>query len=353
MSTKHVSVAIDWKKEGKQVGDIRVQWSDNLVPLGYHSVPIVYFNQGKGPKILLIGGVHGDEFEGPSSLMRLVQDIEPKKVTGKIIIIPALNRPAISVSERNSHLDGKNLNRVFPGKENGTPTDLISYHIEKVVLPDCDVVIDLHSGGKAYYFSPCTLVTDVADQDVLQASLAMAREFALPTLWKLGEHNDDRSVNSAAARNSVPMIAAELGGGGGSSPQWTNASVEGLYRCLKHLGVYDAMSSKDVVAGKRIERTVQTMDLKHSLNAPGRGLFDRMCKAGTYIQKGDIAGYFHWLEEPERPSLTLQFPTSGFILAHINRGMVNRGELLYLITQETKFNFLKFTCPTRNNGVRA
>ncbi len=338
MSTKFVSSSIDWEKEGKQVGDLRVQWSDNLVPLGYHAVPLIYFRKGKGPNVLLLGGVHGDEFEGPSSLMRLVQNIDPEKVSGKIMIIPALNRPAVSVSGRNSPLDGKNMNRSFPGNAQGTPTELISYHIESVVIPNCDVVIDLHSGGKASYFTPCTLVTEVTSREVMKASLDLAEAFGLPTLWKLGEYNDDRSVNSAAARNEVPMIAAELGGGGGSSPELTKASEEGLYRCLAQLGVYPDPLDEELGQGTRIARTVYTEDLNHCIFAPGRGLFDRDCRAGSYVQQGDIAGYFHWLEEPERASVTIRFPNSGFVLAHLNRGMVNRGEMLFLVTQETEFN---------------
>ena len=338
MSTRYVSVTIDWQQEGKQVGDLRVQWSDNLVPLGYHSVPIIYYNRGQGPKVLLLGGVHGDEFEGPSSLMRLVQDIDPAKVAGKIMIFPALNRPAVTVSARNSPLDDKNMNRIFPGKPNGTPTEMIGYHIESVVLPNCDAVIDLHSGGKASYFTPSTLVTEVANQEVMQASLGLAKAFGLPTLWKLGEYNDDRSVNSAAARNAVPMIATELGGGGGSSPELVKASEEGLYRCLDHLGVYPYPADKENGTGAKIERIVEVQDANHSIFAPGRGLFDRGVNAGSYVLEEDIAGSFHWLEEPDRPSRTLRFPAAGFVSAHLNRGMVNRGEMLYLITQETDFN---------------
>ena len=338
MSTKFVSSSIDWEKEGKQVGDLRVQWSDNFVPLGYHAVPLIYFRKGQGPNVLLLGGVHGDEFEGPSSLMRLVQNIDPENVSGKIMIIPALNRPAVSVSERNSPLDGKNMNRSFPGNAQGTPTELISCHIESVVIPNCDAVIDLHSGGKASYFTPCTLVTETANREVMKASLELAESFGLPTLWKLGEYNDDRSVNSAAARNAVPMIAAELGGGGGSSPELTRASEEGLYRCLAQLGVYTNPLDEELGQGTSIARTVYTEDLNQCIFAPGRGLFDRDCKAGSYVQQGDIAGYFHWLEEPERASVTIRFPNSGFVLAHLNRGMVNRGEMLFLVTQETEFN---------------
>jgi len=338
MSTKFVSSSIDWENEGKQVGDLRVQWSDNLVPLGYHAVPLICFCKGQGPTVLLLGGVHGDEFEGPSSLMRLVQNIDHEKVSGKIMIIPALNRPAVSVSERNSPLDGKNMNRSFPGNPQGTPTEVISCHIESVVIPNCDAVIDLHSGGKASYFTPCTLVTEIANREVMKASLELAEAFGLPTLWKLGEYNDDRSVNSAAARNAIPMIATELGGGGGSSPELTRASEEGLYRCLAQLGVYPDPFEKQLVQDTRIARAVYTEDSNHCIFAPGRGLFDRVCEAGSYVQQGDIAGYFHWLEEPERTSLAIRFSHSGFVLAHLNRGMVNRGEMLFLVTQETEFN---------------
>ncbi len=329
----HVSTSIDWQRSGRQVGDIRINWSDDFVPLGYHSVPIVYFSNGQGPTVLLTGGVHGDEFVGPSSLMRLVQRIDPGQVNGKIILIPALNRPAVSVSTRNSPLDGANLNRAFPGSPTGRHTELIADYIENTIMPNCDAIIDLHAGGKASCFTPCTLVTDVPDKSLFEAGVRLAEAFGLPTLWILGAYNDSRSVNSAAARQQVPMIATELGGGGGTDPNWTLAAEQGIKRCLKYLGVMPSLNMEELGSMDAIQRKITIQSPQDSVFAPGRGLFDRVCHAGSMVKKGQLAGYLHWLEEPERPSLELQFPSSGYILAHLSRGMVNRGETLYLVTQ--------------------
>ncbi|MEM1401107.1 MAG: succinylglutamate desuccinylase/aspartoacylase family protein, partial [Pseudomonadota bacterium] len=111
MTKSTVSVSIDLAADGRHVGDLRVRWSDNSVPLGFHPVPIISLKNGSGPSVLMTGGTHGDEFEGPSALMRLVASLKPDEMTGQVIILPALNAPAVRSASRVSPLDGANLNR--------------------------------------------------------------------------------------------------------------------------------------------------------------------------------------------------------------------------------------------------
>ena len=91
--------------------------------------------------------------------MRMVNDLQPKDITGQVIIVPGLNTPAVRASSRVSPLDGKNLNRTFPGDPTGGVTDQIAHYVETELLPLSDAAIDLHSGGKASFFTPCTLAT--------------------------------------------------------------------------------------------------------------------------------------------------------------------------------------------------
>jgi len=141
------------------VGDLRVKWSDNTVPLGYHPVPVVSIRNGQGPVVLLIAGTHGDEFEGPAALMRLVTDLQHDDINGQIIVLPALN-----ASPRVSPLDGIILNRAFPGDAKGSITEQIACYIETELLLRADYAIDLHSGGKASFFQPCALATRSKDK---------------------------------------------------------------------------------------------------------------------------------------------------------------------------------------------
>ena len=64
----------------------------------------------------------GDEFEGLSTIMRLVATLDPKDISGQILFLPAFNTPAVAASSRVSPLDGENLNRAFPGDGLGGPT---------------------------------------------------------------------------------------------------------------------------------------------------------------------------------------------------------------------------------------
>jgi len=284
------------------VGDLRVKWSDNTVPLGYHPVPVVSIRNGQGPVVLLIAGTHGDEFEGPAALMRLVTDLQHDDINGQIIVLPALNAPAVTASHRVS--------------------------LETELLLRADYAIDLHSGGKASFFQPCTLATRSKDKTLYASNLALAEAFGLPLLWVLGGFNDDRSLNSAAVRQGVPMIATELGGGGGVNPEITNDTEAGLYRALRHAGVLAAKTTDDGPLPKADIQKVEIKSIDHSLYAEGEGVFDRKVAAGQRVRAGQVAGWLHYVSEPRRRSEIIKFNYDGYVLAHTERGYVKRGDML-------------------------
>lgn len=329
MTKSAVTPTIDLTAPGKQVGDLRVKWSDNSVPLGYHPVPLVSLKGGAGPVVLMCAGTHGDEFEGPAALMRLVDDLKVEDIAGQIIIIPGLNAPALRASSRVSPLDGVNLNRAFPGDPAGGITEQIAYYIETELLPMAEAAVDLHSGGKASVFAACTLATRTKDAALCARNLDLAKAFGLPLVWVLGGFNDPRSLNSAAERAGVPMIATELGGGGGLDPEITNAAEAGLRAMLQHLGVL----SGDIT-GAASPKMVEIKSADHSLYAPGEGVFDRMVRAGQKVETGQIAGCLHYVSEPRRSSETIRFQHDGIVLAHTNRGYVARGDMLMLVVQD-------------------
>lgn len=329
MQKTAVTPTIDLSADGRHVGDLQVRWSDNTVPLGYHPVPIISLKKGDGPVVVMFAGTHGDEFEGPSALMRLVNGLFVEDITGQIIIVPGLNFPAVRISARVSPLDDVNLNRAFPGDPKGGVSAQIAYFVETELLARADAAIDLHSGGKASVFAPCTLATLTADADLYAQNIALAKAFGLPLVWILSGFNDARSLNSAAERAGVPMIATELGGGGGVDPAITDATEEGLYSMLRHVGV---------LTGEALHvdapRLVEIKASEHSLFATGEGVFDRAAAAGQSVRAGEVAGRFHYVSEPERASETITFQHHGFVLAHTNRGYVQRGDMLMLVVQD-------------------
>ena len=332
-----IKISIDLDLPGRQIGDLQIKWSDNQCPLGYYPVPIACIAGGNGPTVLLSAGVHGDEFEGPAVLMRLLQDIAPADINGRIIILPALNTPAMLASSRVSPLDEVNMNRAFPGDANGGPTHMLAHFIETCLLPECDAAIDLHSGGKAAVFAPCVLTqADIQSDmqgdmqaDIGKRNMALADAFGAPFIWLSGQNNDNRSVNAAAVRQGVSMVAAELGGGGGCDPLMTDFAERAVRRCLHHLGILPVAMEAEARASRLVEFSAPG----HNLTAPAAGLFDRQFSIGDEVQVGDRAGCLHFVGEPLRPSMELKFAASGIILAQGNRGMVERGDSLAMIAQ--------------------
>ena len=325
-----VKINIDLNLAGYQHGELMVPWSDNSIPLGYHPTPLINIKNGDGKKILVIGGNHGDEFEGPSAIMRIANSIKLDKINGQIILIPALTFAAVKESSRTNPLDNINMNRAFPGNPNGSPTEMLAHFLESELIPYCDAVIDLHSGGKASFFEPCVLATQSKNKNLFRSNLNLAEAFGIPLIWVLGKNNDDRSLNSAAARADVAMIAAELGGGGGVSPEITNIAETGLINILNYLNI---LKNKSIASKNKIKR-IELSNPSASIYAPSKGLFDRTVKAGQSVEVGQTAGWFHYLLEPNRPSLKLKFKYNGFILAHTNRGVVEKGEMLALVAND-------------------
>ncbi len=284
-----LQLGLDLDAAGKHVGDLMLRWSDNSNPLGYHPIPVISIKGQEGPTVLITGGNHGDEFEGPSAIMRLAQSLKSEMLKGQVILMPALNAPALQASSRVSPLDGANLNRAFPGDPDGGPTAMIANYVETVLLPRCDAAVDLHSGGKASFFTPLVLATQTVDLELRQKNLDLARAFGLPIIWELGANNDNRSLNSAAERASVPMIATELGGGGGVDPEITDKTESGLLRVLAYLDVLPETVTLPE------PRHVETSSPMHSLYSSGEGVFDRAVSAGQDVTEGQVAGQFHYV----------------------------------------------------------
>ncbi len=333
-----IQSSLDFTSPGKRFGDLRLKNSDNRTPLGYIPIPAGVIVNGSGPTVLLTGGVHGDEFEGPVSLIKFLRDTEAEDIQGRIIVFPALNSPAVNASARVSPLDDRNLNRAFPGDPNGTPTQVIAHFVESAVMPVCDVVIDLHAGGKAYWFEPCSMATYDDNPERQEQIMELAEVFGCPLIWVMGIFNDDRSVNGAAVRNEIISIAAELGGGGQVTPETQKLGDRGIRNCLRHLGVLSGEVRPRSTPAIRLE----IVDANQHIHAPQRGLFEPAFSPGARVSAGDPVGCIHSLSHIDSPAIRVDFPVDGIAFVRSHRGLVEQGEALAVVGVESDTSDTKF-----------
>jgi predicted deacylase len=134
---------VDFEKSGKQVGFLMIPHSPNDDAWGVTRVPLAVIRKGKGPTVILEGGNHGDEYEGPIVIAELINSLDPGEIQGCLILMPANNVHALMAGQRTSPVDGLNFNRAFPGDPRGSITQQIAAFVTDHVFPRADAFLEV------------------------------------------------------------------------------------------------------------------------------------------------------------------------------------------------------------------
>lgn len=320
VSAADITVDIDLTAPGRRAGSYHVPHSSNAHPFGFRG-PIGVLRGVPGPTLTLIGGVHGDEYQGPTVISRLFHEVDPEALTGRVICLPALNTPAFEATSRCSPLDDGNMNRAFKTARADVPTEAIAGWVEDVILPQSDAVVDFHAGGKASIFAPVSMI----NIDQTGANLSLARAFGLPLIWQMGAMNSSTSVNAASARMGVPMMACELGGAGGSDLHTNRLAYDGALGVLRHMGLIAGTPTP-------VEPVLSTLpDRDHVITAPRAGLFEPRAEPGDRVAVGDIIGIVHDLADLSQPPIEVRSRVAGIVVMRVWRGTVLFGERVAMV----------------------
>ena len=324
-----ISCDINFEKKGRQISFLRLLYSDNKHAYGMIPVPIAVIANGEGPTILLTGGTNGDQYEGQLILRRMIHDLDPNLVSGRIILMPALNYAAVLAGVRISPLDDGNMNRIFPGKAGGSPTLATAHFVDSTIFPLCDAVMDLHSGGTMSRYMPCVYLCKVNDPDLMARKLAMAEAFGASLTVVVGATATSASVDLGAANgHGVTSISTELGGAAGASPRTLEIGTTGIYRVLRHLGILQPDSADKSIPKTRFV-AFGNKPGGNMVYAPVSGLFEPYCVLGETVKEGQIAGCIHPQDDPDRTPVEPKFQSGGQIVAVRVPAVVKRGDYLF------------------------
>lgn len=233
---QRITTDLDFAGVGCQVSCLRVVQPRNDSAWHAVEVPAAVIGNGEGPTVLLTGGVHGDEFEGPIVLLKLLRRLRPERLRGRLILLPALNRPALDAGTRLSPLDDRDLNRAFPGDAGGTITSAIANFVETMLLPRVELVLDIHSGGRSMMFLPCLWMNHVADAGLMARSLAAARAFGAPVTLVTSPLAGGAMSDSAERLGKI-YLSTEVAGAAAVSRDAVRLVEDGIDRLLVHLGL--------------------------------------------------------------------------------------------------------------------
>ena len=320
-----IHCSIDLEAPGRRVGRLEVRHSDNRHAYGVIPVPIACIGNGRGPTALVTAGNHGDEHEGKIIARRLIRELDPEQVHGRLIVIPALNYPAVVEDARVSPIDAGNMNRAYPGDAGSTPTFAIAHYVETVLLPMCDAALDLHSGGKASQYLPCAYLVMGGDRDLMAAKVDAVKAFGAPVTAVVSATADSRSLSGAADRHAVVNLATELGGGGTVGLDALEVGETGTRRWLAHLGLLEP----ELAPAAAATRFLRTRDRRDFVAAPMDGLFEPRVRLGDEVRAGDVAGIVHPVDDPERDGAEACFCADGIVVCRRVPARTIRGDYLF------------------------
>src|SRR5256714_6122701 len=169
-----------------------------------------------GPTVLITAGIHAAEYTGIEAAIRLGRTISPEAVRGTILIIPLLNRPRFY--ERSIYVnpeDNDNLNRLFPGKPDGTWGERFAHHLLTEIITKCDNAIDLHAGDLIEDLVPFVIYRETGDAALDARIGRMANAYGAKWAVKSAPTGErPGSLYAVACLNGVAAMLAESGGRG-------------------------------------------------------------------------------------------------------------------------------------------
>ena len=327
-ATSRISTDVDFNKDGKQTGFLRLPHSVHRSAYGWIPIPVACIRNGEGPRVLLMAGTPGDEYEGQIAIGKLLRSLEPKAMRGRIIFLSSTNFPAARAGMRTSPIDDGNLNRSFPGDPNGGPTLQIANYVENILLPQCDYVFDLHSGGSSLMYVPSGLVRRQGDAKHMAHALELLKTFGAPVSYitdaPMGE---DRTLTAAAGRQGVAHLSSELAGGGTFTRAALQTAENGLRRVLHLIGTLPEKPKEPAPPTKIME--VRGSD--YYIYAPDSGFFEPLVELGDEVSAGQPAGMVHFPDTPWREPSLASFQRAGTVICKRIPCRTERGDCLFHI----------------------
>jgi len=350
-STAAISALAAPSASGGIAGQSDAQKADSFEPLlvpagekrfGYRTIidstavkldmPVGVINGSEsGPTLVVTGGLYGTEYAGVEAASRLYRDTEAQGMKGRLIVVPVVNMssfqfrtPMFKLSAGISPMDGKDLNGVFPGRADGTITEILAWHLFQELIVGADAHIDLRGGDLAESHLVHSIHPVSGDERVNGVSEEMSRacgyEYYQPRMPR------ERSLVYEASVAGVPSIITQSGLGYKTQPD--ESFIEGHISAVTNVMKYFEMISGAPTTPVRQRLLAMDFD---QVRAKVAGVFQGFVDQGDILNSGQRIGVVTDLDGSVLDEL--YSPIDGVVHELLVRRVVFHGDLLYNLVQ--------------------
>ena len=253
------------------------------------NLPIIVINGARpGPVLALISGAHGTEYASILAMHKLVPSVDPGSLSGTLVVLPLLN--LASFAQMVPHLnpvDGKSLNRLYPGKADGTQSERISWAVTRQVLDKSDYVMDFHGGDLDENLRRYAYWADTGQDRMDSVSRGMVLAFGLDHIIiqrnRTPAANGAVTVSRQAQNMGKPTIVVEAGHAGTTAAEDVDVLVQGSLNVMRHLHMLPGTAPP-------IEHPVWIANVA-VVGGDRDGFFHPLVTPEAYVEKGMRIGY--------------------------------------------------------------
>ena len=283
-----------------------------------------------GPVLALIAGNHGYEYAPIRALQRLRAQLDPRQMAGTLILVHVANVPSfLARTIYYGPVDGKNLNRMYPGRADGTVSERIARTITVEVIERSDYVLDLHCGDGNESLRPYAYWQVTGDPAIDEAGKQMVLAFGLDHVVVDRERPADPArtmyTSNTAVRRGKPAITVESGGLGSTDEASVRRLEAGALSLMAHLRMLDAPSV-------RVERPLW-IEPARVVASPATGVWHPTVDQKDNVAAGALLGR---LTDPFGDVIhEVRAPFAGEVLYVVATPPVSEGEPLAFVGQVT------------------
>ncbi len=268
-----------------------------------------------GPVLLVSAAVHGDEINGVEIIRRLLVNKSIDRIQGTLIAIPVVNVYGF-VSKSRYLPDRRDLNRSFPGSENGSMAARLAHVLMTQIIPHCSHIIDLHTGAVNRENLP-QIRANLRDEPDLEA---LAQAFGVPVI--LNAKLLEGSFREAAHTNGISVLLYEAGEALRFDEVAIRAGVKGVLQVMRELG----MRTK---SKRQLKSEALVANTTRWVRAAQSGILRSLVATGSKVETGDLLAYIN--NPLGENTEELVSPVSGIIIGKTNLPLVFAGEALFNI----------------------
>lgn len=274
--------------------------------------------EGSGPRVLVIGGTHGDEFEGQIAAVELARALPDLALRGTMIVMPFHNTSASRAGTRETPSDRRDLNRAYGrGNEEG-PTARIAHFVTERLLPEVDLVIDLHSGGRESSFVLSSNLQSAPNSPEYKEMRPMLMAFDAPYAITFDEVGLDAmphigTLEGLARAQGKRALSSELGGTGGVTTASLAVARNGLVNVLNHAGSVKSAMARPWHESQSVELSLTRAE--EYLTTPIAGWFVPRVSLGEAVLVGDPIGEVVPDVDPFGQTVVVTARTEGVVAA--------------------------------------